>query len=96
MNAPASVNSTTAEPIAWVIDFGECPPALDQNGRAGWAQIMALQAHVMVTRLMAVDRALRADRLPDCDTCGARPCVNPSFCSACRRADQGRKRRARR
>jgi hypothetical protein len=25
---------------------------------------------------------------PACATCGAQPCVNPSFCAACRLADQ--------
>ena len=30
-----------------------------------------------------------------CDTCGAAPCVNPSFCGACRLADQARPRRER-
>ena len=32
---------------------------------------------------------------PVCDVCGAQPCVNPSFCGACRQADK-RKRRGRR
>ena len=85
---------TPAEPISWVIDFNECPPALDENGRAG--EVTALQCHVIVSRLMAVNRRLRAERLPFCSTCGTRPCVNVSFCDACRRADQNRKRSARR
>src|SRR5262245_58215517 len=25
---------------------------------------------------------------PVCDVCGAQPCVNPSFCEACRQADR--------
>jgi len=32
---------------------------------------------------------------PACDICGAAPCLNPSFCDACRPADANR-RRARR
>jgi hypothetical protein len=94
MNAPAIVDDD--EPNSWVIEFSECPPAVDEHGNAGWAQVTALQCHVIVTRLLAVNRALRAERLPYCNTCGARPCVNPSFCEVCRRADRNRKRRARR
>jgi hypothetical protein len=95
MNALVPID-TPAEPISWVIDFSECPPALDEKGRAGWAEVTALQCHVIVARLMAVNRRLRAERLPFCSTCGALPCRNPSFCDACRRADQNRKRSARR
>jgi hypothetical protein len=28
---------------------------------------------------------------PVCDICGSQPCVNPSFCESCRRADRLRK-----
>jgi hypothetical protein len=27
--------------------------------------------------------------LPTCDICGAHPCINPSFCDQCRKADAG-------
>ena len=49
MNAPA----TTFEPEnpPHIFDFGEC--ALDDQGRARWAEVIALQAHIMVTRLEA-------------------------------------------
>ena len=59
---------------------------LDKRGKAGWPQIIALQAHVQVEQL---NRRIREiEQL--CDTCGAEPCVNPSFCDACRRADKRR------
>ena len=67
-------------------DFAECPPALDDQGRAGWPEVIALQAHIMVTWLEAEIRDLRASAR-QCGTCGGQPCVNPSFCDACRRAD---------
>lgn len=45
----------SAAPSSWVFDFNECPPALDEHGNAGWVQVTALQCHVIVTRLMAVN-----------------------------------------
>jgi hypothetical protein len=29
-----------------------------------------------------------------CDTCGAEPCINPSFCRTCKRADGKHRRQA--
>ena len=87
MNAPTTID-ITGEPISWVIDFDACPPPLDEQGHAGGAEVTALQCHVIVTRLMSANRALRAERLPFCDTCGARPCRNPSFCTPCMAADR--------
>ncbi|MGZ5849898.1 MAG: hypothetical protein ACXWJ4_11810 [Methyloceanibacter sp.] len=56
-----------------ILDFEECPQPLDDHGRVGWAEIME-------------NRALRA-AAEECATCGGRPCANPSFCDACRKAD---------
>jgi hypothetical protein len=86
MNAPVSVDSTT-ESSAWIFDFLD-PPTLDEHGRAGYWQVLGLQAHVLVTRLMAENRRLRTERMPYCDVCGSRPCRNPSFCSTCQAADR--------
>ncbi len=72
-----------------IIDFAECPAALDDDGRAGRAEVIALRAHVMLTQLMAENRALRVVQSV-CDSCGGQPCVNPSFCAGCRRADEVR------
>jgi hypothetical protein len=36
-----------------VIDLGECPPPLNDDGRAGWPEITALQVHVIVAKLTA-------------------------------------------
>jgi len=58
-----------------LLDFEECPEALDNNGRAGWVQIIALQAHVRLAQL-------RAEAAAPCSTCGAKPCGNPSLCCA--------------
>jgi hypothetical protein len=95
MNAP-TVCTATATPIdidsdlePRLIDFSECPTT-------GWPAEVALQAHIRITQLQRENRALRAERLPFCDTCGSRPCRNPSFCDACRRADRNRKRSWRR
>ena len=73
-------------PTPHLLDFEECPEALDNNGRAGWAQIIALQAHVTLAQLRAEITKLRAAAAP-CATCGGLPCANPSFCAICREAD---------
>jgi hypothetical protein len=36
-----------------------------------------------------------AEELAYCDTCGALPCTNPSFCAACEQADRERVARER-
>jgi len=69
-----------------LFDFEECPEALDNNGRAGWPQIIALQTHVKLAQLRAEITKLRAAATP-CATCGGLPCANPSFCTICREAD---------
>jgi hypothetical protein len=86
MNAPV-IDTTTAAPTSWVLDFMSCPPPLNAEGRAGWAEVTALQCHVITARLMSENRRLRTERTPFCDKCGAQPCVNPSFCAACQKAD---------
>ena len=75
-----------------LVDFAECPPAIDDRGRATWPQIVALQAHVVVSRLLADIRALEAEH-SRCNTCGAQPCVNPSLCAACQAAGWRPRRR---
>jgi hypothetical protein len=60
-------------------NFIDCPPATDIHGRAGWHELRALQAHIVLTRLL---------RQQPCNTCGATPCVNPSFCEGCREFDR--------
>jgi hypothetical protein len=95
MNSPATVDETAADPVSWIFDFLD-PPVLDERGRAGHWQVLGLQIHVLVSRLMAENRALRADRMPYCDVCGARPCRNPSFCTACQAADRQAQQRKQR
>src|SRR5262249_49403033 len=73
-------------PTPHLLDFEECPEALDNNGRVGWAQIIGLQAHVTLVQLRAEITKLRAAAAP-CATCGGLPCANPSFCAICREAD---------
>ena len=80
------MNSTLTPDIPHIFDFEECPPTLDDEGRTGWAEIMALQAHIMLASLSAENRALR-EAETECATCGGRPCANPGFCAACREAD---------
>jgi len=84
---------TDFESAATILDFNECPAALDIAGRADWTQIIALQAHVMITRLMAENRALQEQLY--CNTCGAMPCANRAFCATCRRADRRSRHRQR-
>jgi hypothetical protein len=72
---------------AIILDLTECPPAVDDQGRAGWAEIIALQAHVQVSQLTA-----ELSRCDVCDTCGAQPCINRSFCDICRLEDRIRRR----
>jgi len=60
-----------------------------------WAALLA-QSDLRQVHLIWKNRALQ-DEIEQltadyCGTCGCRPCVNPSFCEACRRADQSRKR----
>jgi hypothetical protein len=86
MNAPVPMTAVT-EPR--IFDFTTCSDPVDAGGRATWARVLVLQAHVQITQLNAVIREFEAERL--CDTCGARSCVNPSFCAACRVADEGRR-----
>ena len=90
MNAPPSL--TTPQRNRSDGSRTSCPVPLDDDGRTGWWHVLALQAHVVIVRLAVENRRLRADRLPVCDLCGAQPCVNPSFCAACRVADRKRKR----
>src|SRR5262245_5489039 len=83
MNAPVKpliAEATSDEPEALVIDFDQCPEPLDANGRAGWPQIIALQAHVQLSQTQFY-----------CDTCGSIPCRNPSFCAGCREVDAKQK-----
>src|SRR5262249_6274125 len=48
---------------------------------ADWPAAVALHVAIIV-------RFAAAARLsPACDTCGVVPCVNPSYCEACRQAD---------
>jgi len=47
---------------------------------------MLTEAHVRITWLIRENRRLRSAHLL-CDMCGAQPCVNPSFCAACRAAE---------
>ena len=72
-----------------IFDFAECPFALDEHGRAGWAQIFGVQAQVTMTQLQR-----ELDRADTCPTCGAAPCINPSL--ACRRADRRAQAQSRR
>jgi hypothetical protein len=77
-----STAATWAAPVGPVPephDFEECPPATDTHGRTGWAELRALQVHIILTRLL---------RQRPCDTCGATPCVNPDFCQGCRDFDR--------
>ena len=80
MNA-MSIDTITPE----ITPHEECPEALGDWDRAGWAEIMAPLAH-MLASLSAENRALRA-AAAECATCGGRPCANPSFCALCREAD---------
>ena len=81
-------NSTDDDGQPLVFDLSEPPPALDENGRAGWAQVYGLQLHVTLTQLR---RQLAV--VDVCTSCGAAPCVNPSFCAASRAVDERRGRR---
>jgi hypothetical protein len=45
----------------------------------------------VITRLLRENAELRA-AIKQCATCGASPCVNPSFCEVCRQADRRRPR----
>jgi hypothetical protein len=64
-----------------------------------WPALLAL-AHVRMAALIRENHELKDEieqwTVDYCDTCGCRPCRNPSFCEACRRADQNRNRRPRR
>src|SRR5262249_61767067 len=81
------MNATiTPEITPHLFDFDNCPQALNDQGRAGWAEIIGLQAHVMLGSLLAENRALRAAHSM-CDSCGEQPCGGPTFCAASREAD---------
>jgi hypothetical protein len=92
VGAPMSAN-LKREMAHHILDFEECPQPVDDHGRAGWVEITALQAHIMFVSLLAENRALPA-AAEDCATCGGRPCANPSFCAACRKADAHHQARA--
>ncbi len=49
INAPATTFEPENSPD--IVDFGEC--ALDDQGRAGWPEVIALQAHIQNSRLLA-------------------------------------------
>jgi len=87
MNAPVTTPDTTAAAV------------VEPDLAGDWPALLTL-AHVRMAGLIQENRELRHEieqlTAEYCDTCGARPCVNPSFCEACRRADQNRKRRPRR
>ena len=90
MTAPVLATPPPVNPDGGlVIRFDHCPEPLDVNGGSGWTEVLGLQAHVAVTRLLGANQELKAASLY-CDTCGATLCVNPSFCEACRRAERKR------
>src|SRR5262249_38597170 len=51
-----------------------------------WREMLT-EAHVRMAGLIRENHRLRSAHLL-CDTCGAQPCVNPSFCAVCRAVDQ--------
>ncbi len=66
-------------------------PAVDQNGRAGWPQVVALQFAIRLTALKRDLADVRA-AADVCGVCGGQPCPSPSFCDACSRADHIKKK----
>jgi len=89
MNAPIT-DATTAGATA-LLD-GQISSSSDHDD---WPALLVF-AHVRMAGLIRENHQLRDDieqmTAVYCGTCGARPCANPSFCEACRRADQNRKR----
>jgi hypothetical protein len=73
-----------------VFDFRVVPELVDPSGRVSWDRLFALQANVVIGRQQAVIHQLVAsiEAMGTCSTCGAQPCVNPSFCSTCRAVDR--------
>ena len=86
MNAPVTVDAAS------MVDV-EIPASSE------WPALLVL-ADVRMAALIRENHELQNDieqvTAEYCDTCGARPCRNPSFCEACRRGDRNRKRSMRR
>jgi hypothetical protein len=85
MNAPITSSDITAASVV------EIEPDLAGD----WPALLVL-AHIRMAGLIRENHDLK-DEIEQltaeyCDVCGCRPCRNPSFCDACRRADQNRKR----
>ena len=89
----AALDDTAAVPVPAV----EIPTADEQHDE--WPALLVL-AHVRMAALIRELHELQ-DEIEQvtaeyCDRCGSRPCRNPSFCNACRRADQEAKTQPRR
>jgi hypothetical protein len=58
-----------------------------------WRELVT-EAHIRMAGLIRENQRLRSAYVL-CSTCGAQPCVNPSFCQGCRAADRRRGRHSR-
>jgi hypothetical protein len=73
VETPEDINDLSPAPA--VVDFDECPPALNTEGRADWAHVIALQAHIQVAQLKR-----EIELLKTCPVCGGNTCRTVMFC----------------
>jgi hypothetical protein len=88
MSARITIGRPVVETIVAAPSGTDCPSFVSARDRTWWqseaARVGSDWSGIIAGHLTVVARLAG---WPACETCGGQPCINPSFCAACRVAD---------